>query len=375
MVSLRWRLLENPLGLIEFTKKWIDLMKLLDAWYVVALASSLKSDKPLSAQLHGERYALWRDQAGKASAVVDRCPHKGASLSSGTVQRGFLACGYHGWCFAKGGECTLIPAQNSGDLIPRRAHTHAVPCVEEHGFIWLWLARDPSASHRSVDQLPPVPAVGPIPEPTDSRWRCLEGQVEWKANWLRVLEAFMDLTHAPFVHSGSFGAMAPDQLMPEEQWTKDDSLYERVLAPRDRHYRADQGRSVRAMFNQSKSSTESSNDSGVQHIQLWLANVSLVRVVFGDFQISLCTAHVPLDDGHTLNLWRHFRSFLRTPLADSNARGRVDRFMAEDQRMVETLRPLVPDLDSRSDMLLASDAMTLSLRKLLREKRSAGLLV
>ena len=169
--------------------------------------------------------------------------------------------------------------------------------------------------------------------------------------------------------------MAPDQLMPEEQWTKDDSLYERVLAPRDRHYRADQGRSVRAMFNQSKFSTESSTDAGVQHIQLWLANVSLVRVVFGDFQISLCTAHVPLDDGHTLNLWRHFRSFLRTPLADSNARGRVDRFMAEDQRMVETLRPLVPDLDSRVDMLLASDAMTLSLRKLLREKRSAGLLV
>jgi hypothetical protein len=35
----------------------------------------------------------------------------------------------------------------------------------------------------------------------------------------------------------------------------------------------------------------------------------------------------------------------------------------------------LPDLDSRVDMLLSSDAMTLSLRKLLREKRSLGLLV
>ena len=52
----------------------------------------------------------------------------------------------------------------------------------------------------------------------------------------------MDLTHAPFVHSGSFGAMAPDQLMPVDQWCRDDSVYERVIAPRDRHYRADQGR-------------------------------------------------------------------------------------------------------------------------------------
>ena len=60
----------------------------------------------------------------------------------------------------------------------------------------------------------------------------------------------MDLTHAPFVHSGSFGAMAPDQLMPVEQWCRDDSVYERVIAPRDRHYRADQGRGLRAWFNQ-----------------------------------------------------------------------------------------------------------------------------
>ena len=28
----------------------------------------------------------------------------------------------------------------------------------------------------------------------------------------------------------SFGAMAPDQLMPVEQWCRDDSVYERVIA-------------------------------------------------------------------------------------------------------------------------------------------------
>lgn len=350
-------------------------MKLYDAWYVVALGSSLQHNQPVPVKLHGECFAVWRDHLNHVSAVADRCPHKGASLSHGTVRDGSLACGYHGWCFGRDGSCTTIPAQQPGDHIPRRAHTRAIPCVEAHGFIWLWLAREESTDFPAIDSLPPVPDVGPIPAPNDSKWRALEGHVEWKANWVRVLEAFMDLTHAPFVHSGSFGAMAPDQLMPEEQWAKGDSLYERVLAPRDRHYRADQGRGLRALMNTGSSETERSTEAGVQHIQLWLANVSLVRVVFGDFQISLCTAHVPIDEGRTLNLWRHFRSFLRTPLADSNARGRVDRFMAEDQRMVETLLPVLPDLDSRVDMLLSSDAMTLSLRKLLREKRSLGLLV
>ena len=122
-----------------------------------------------------------------------------------------------------------------------------LPCREQYGYIWIWW--DPKGQS-APDDLPALPAVGPIPESDDSGWRSLEGTVVWQAHWLRVLEAFMDLTHAPFVHSGSFGAMAPDQLMPVEQWCRDDSVYERVIAPRDRHYRADQGRGLRAWFNQ-----------------------------------------------------------------------------------------------------------------------------
>ena len=48
-----------------------------------------------------------------------------------------------------------------------------------------------------LEDLPPLPSVGPIPESDDSGWRYSEGTVVWQAHWLRVLEAFMDLTHAP----------------------------------------------------------------------------------------------------------------------------------------------------------------------------------
>ena len=344
-------------------------MQLFNAWYAVELSSALVSGQPLAVQLHGERFALWRDQDGRAHAVRDRCPHKGAALSAGRVVEGQLACGYHGWCFADDGSCSHIPAQHAGEPMPRRAKVVAIPCQEAVGFLWLWWANDETIT---PGELPALPEVGPIPENADPAWRHLEGKVVWQAHWLRVLEAFMDLTHAPFVHAGSFGAMAPDQLEPVESWSANDSLYEKVLAPRDRHYRADQGRGLRGLLNQD--SDASGGDGGVQHIQLWLANVSLVRVVFGDFQISLLTAHVPLGGQRTLNLWRHFRSFLRHPLVDGNSRGRVERFMAEDQRMVESLTPAVLDLDGHGDLLLASDAMTLALRKVLREKRAAGLL-
>ena len=49
--------------------------------------------------------------------------------------------------------------------------------------------------------------------------------------------------------------------------------------------------------------------------------------------------------------------------------------MAEDQRMVETLSPTTPDLDGRGDLLVGSDVSTLNLRKILRDKRSKGLLL
>lgn len=349
-------------------------MQLLNSWYAIAFSSDVKSGQPTAAVIHDQRLALWRTSSGRVIASQDRCPHKGASLSSGTVADDRLVCGYHGWCFKEDGVCDSIPAQPQQDTIPHRAHLRQLHCEESQGFVWVWWPKDGVAAEPSAPQ--PLPEVGPLPAADDNQWRVLEGQVDWDAHYLRVLEAFSDLTHAPFVHSGSFGAMAPDQLLPEEHWSTEDSVYEKVLAPRDKNYRADQGRGLRAWFNlDSNAKQDESDDAGVQHIQLWLANVSLVRVVFGDFQISLLTAHVPVGEGKTRNLWRHYRSFLRTPLADGNARGRVDRFMAEDQRMVETLSPTTPDLDGRGDLLVGSDVSTLNLRKILRDKRSKGLLL
>ncbi|NIO07248.1 MAG: Rieske 2Fe-2S domain-containing protein, partial [Deltaproteobacteria bacterium] len=54
---------------------------------------------------------LFRDRHGKVGLLVDRCPHRGASLSYGRVEERGLACAYHGWLFDGKGNCLETPAE------------------------------------------------------------------------------------------------------------------------------------------------------------------------------------------------------------------------------------------------------------------------
>jgi phenylpropionate dioxygenase-like ring-hydroxylating dioxygenase large terminal subunit len=350
-------------------------MILLNSWYAVALASGLKQDQPLRITLHGSDLVLWRDASGKAIAAKDRCPHKGASLSRGCVVEGRLLCGYHGWSFDSDGRCVDIPANREGMAIPRRATLDGYPCKEAHGFLWLWWHDQPDLDPQTV---PPLPPISHIPDEHDAGWRSMEGKEIWSAHWLRILEGFVDLTHVPFVHKGTFGGAAADQLYTTAEETTEHGIYALIDTPRDTEYRSKQSgnllkRLAGGLF-RSKSSSDEAEVVGSQHVNVWLANLLFIRVVFKDFSIYLCLVPVPLGDGRTELLWRHFRSFLKSPLADGAALKRVHRFLEEDRGIVESVTPSAPDLDNRADLLLASDSTTLALRKLLREKRDANLL-
>jgi nitrite reductase (NADH) small subunit len=59
-------------------------------------------------QVDGRKYELALVRLnGKVSALDDRCPHAGASLSSGFLSGNALACPLHAWEFnVENGECT-----------------------------------------------------------------------------------------------------------------------------------------------------------------------------------------------------------------------------------------------------------------------------
>src|SRR5579871_1461292 len=73
-------------------------------WYVACLSDDLQLG-PLARTIVDQSIVLFRDPAGRAHALFDRCCHRGLPLSLGTVTQGGLQCGYHGWEFAPGGKC------------------------------------------------------------------------------------------------------------------------------------------------------------------------------------------------------------------------------------------------------------------------------
>ena len=85
-------------------------------------------------EIRGEPVGLWRD-GDAAFALADRCPHAGAPLSDGHLERGVVVCPWHGWCFrvADGGW-----AQNP------KVRTRTYPVAVEAGTVYL-LAGDPAA--------------------------------------------------------------------------------------------------------------------------------------------------------------------------------------------------------------------------------------
>ncbi|MCU1375074.1 MAG: putative oxidoreductase, Rieske [2Fe-2S] region [Actinomycetia bacterium] len=161
-------------------------------WLPVARSSEVGAD-PVKVTVLGEDWVLVRLPAGLA-AYVDRCPHRFAPLSAGSVDGDVLRCGYHGWCFDEAGTCTEIPSMGSTDLRPARANAGTPGgLAERHGMIFL-------APDEPVTELLEVPEAddptfdhGTLPVITATVGAAL------------LIDNFLDMSHFPFLHAATIG--------------------------------------------------------------------------------------------------------------------------------------------------------------------------
>ena len=161
-------------------------------WHVVAESDDV-SPGPLGVTLLGEDLVVWRDPEGSLVAAPDRCPHREAPLSEGTVRDGCLTCVYHGWTFGAEGRCVDVPSAHEGVPVPPRAHLPTIAVAEKYGLVWL-CPGEPVAS---------IPEMSAESDPSFRRINT--GVAVWKVSAPRMVDNFLDISHFPYVHRGTFG--------------------------------------------------------------------------------------------------------------------------------------------------------------------------
>lgn len=166
---------------------------LRSAWHAVAMTHEV-GDAPHQVWLLGQPWVLARID-GSLRAYEDRCPHRLAPLSIGSVEAGLgLRCGYHGWTFGADGGCTSIPALGPGAHLPPRARlVPAWGVAEAHGLVWL-------APDEPLASLPDFAEWGAAG--FDSFWNEPRSTTAGAA---QLVDNFLDASHFPFVHAATFG--------------------------------------------------------------------------------------------------------------------------------------------------------------------------
>ena len=164
-----------------------------NSWYVAAESHEL-TDGLLGRVICGEPIVLFRTDAGKATALEDRCCHRHLPLSLGQRTGDNVRCGYHGLEFNSDGTCVAVPGQSK---VPPGAGVRAYPAVERHRYIWIWPGDSATANKSS------------IPEyhwNDDPGWISNTGYFHVESNHQLLVDNLLDLSHVQFVHASTLAA-------------------------------------------------------------------------------------------------------------------------------------------------------------------------
>jgi len=175
------------------TKGQYSVARVVDGWYALCRGEELTS-APLARALFDLPLVVFRDRAGRAATLLDRCSHRNAPLSLGAVdEAGHLACPYHGWRFDGAGACREVPGLLDGGDGARR-EVPAFATVEQDGFVWAW------------GRAGAEPAGAPvrIPHCDDDDYLTVVREYDVECTLHAALENALDVPHTAFVHRGDF---------------------------------------------------------------------------------------------------------------------------------------------------------------------------
>ncbi|WEH09151.1 aromatic ring-hydroxylating oxygenase subunit alpha [Alicyclobacillus fastidiosus] len=315
------------------------------AWYAVCPSSEVAAD-PKKVTVNGRDYVLYRDKTGRIVACNGYCPHRGCDLSMGSIHEGELVCPFHGWHFEGTGSCTHIPANKLGTPIPPSYRLNTYPVTELAELVWLY-------THPNLDAPAPT-SFATFADLLHDDWQYVSFEQTWQAHFTRAVESVLDVSHLPFVHPETTGTDVDPTVIGPEYTVKGKRIviYPTPFAPshpmepvhptQDAHLRTE--------------------------IELLFPNQWIIRTPFGNDGI-MCTflTFTPVHDDVTSIFGIAMRNFdLDAPWMDAFHIDHTLRVMAQDQRIVESLRPRIAPFQLQDERHVPSDVPAIRFRVMLR---------
>lgn len=324
-------------------------------WYVAGYDEELAAGKLLARCYLGEDVVLFRAPDGTPRALTDRCPHRFAPLSAGTLRDGTVQCGYHGLTFDGEGACV----HNPNGATPKAACVRAYPVRERDRILWIWMG---DAAKAKDSLIPDLSAVAQAPE-----YASFRGYPPTACDTMLLVDNILDLSHVDFLHpttQGS-GALSRVQAVVEDlstrslkvSWISNGDLAPPVFDAhlREQGKRTDQWTEV-----------------------TWVAPAVMVLSVGATLQgetrsqgVDSLNLHLgtPARDGFTHYWYWSTRDFAISPEANAHIRPMVEYvFSQEDKPLLEAQQQRIGTRDflSQKPVLLSIDAVDMRARRKLK---------
>lgn len=262
-------------------------MNILNAhnWYVIGETKDVTACKPTKVLVNNKPITLWKDNNSRFMAIDDVCPHRGASLSEGRVDKHLncVVCPYHTFKFNKHGRLVQTPGQKtirSNMLFNQKTDIPHYNVVNFNG--WLYLHSEPKYDMNSVNE--DESTIWIEPEAYDATYKSVTLKKIFNMDARTVTENSLDILHISEVHT--FGNK--DRPLP---------INDKIEKVAEGHYKA-------SYEYESGVNSMAYKLFGIKSLtvenEYILPHYTVARVKFGDYVNTIVTSALPISNNQTM---------------------------------------------------------------------------
>ncbi len=122
-----------------------------EGWFWLARSRDVRKGKAVPASFWGKDFVIYRGEDEVVRVMDAHCPHMGAHLCDGRVEKNSIRCPFHFWKFDDEGVCEEIPVQANTKNVPS---LHKYLAKEAYGLIWIW-----TGGEQDIESTPVIPEL------------------------------------------------------------------------------------------------------------------------------------------------------------------------------------------------------------------------